>query len=62
MYYPEQKVVVLGISNNLVEFDFESMEITKNGDTKSYGVLHIEKFNDTTFLSGEELGYLELIN
>ena len=28
--YPEQKVVVLGIWNNLVEFDLEKMIITKN--------------------------------
>ena len=28
--YPEQKLVVLGMWNNIVEFDFESMKITKN--------------------------------
>ena len=51
----------MGISYNLVEFDFKNMKITKNVKTKSF-VCHIEKVNDVTFLTGEGLGYLELIN
>ena len=52
LYYPEQNVVVLGISKNLVEFDFEEdMKITKNYKTKSF-VYHIEKVDDETFLTG----------
>ena len=61
LYYPEQKVVVLGIDYHLIEFDFEQMKITKNVKTKSI-VYHIEKVNDETFLTGEYEGYLELIN
>ena len=33
LYYPDQKVVVLGTHKCLVEFDFEKMEITKHVDT-----------------------------
>ena len=51
----------MGIDNNLVEFDFEKMKITKNVKTSSY-VFHVEKINDETFLTGELQGYLELIN
>ena len=59
--YQEQNVVLMGISNNLVEFDLEKMKIIKNVITKSY-VWQIEKVNDKTFLVGEWDGYLELIN
>ena len=52
---------MLVIWDNLVEFDFERMEITKNVKTKNY-VLHIKKVNDETFLIGEYDGDLELIN
>ena len=36
------------------------MKITKNVKTKS-SVMHIEKVNDETFLTGEYNGYLKLI-
>ena len=55
--YPEQKVVFLGINNNLVELDLEKMEITMNVKTINY-VYHIEKVNDETFLTGQLRGYL----
>ena len=58
--YPEQKLVELVISNNLVEFDFETMKITKNIQSKS-SVLHIEKVSDETFLTCDYDGYVELI-
>ena len=61
MYYPEQKVVVLGINDNLVEFYFEKMKIKKNLRTKKW-VFYIEKVNDETFLTGEYFGNLKLIN
>ena len=51
----------MGIDYNLIEFDFKNMKITKNVETKN-SVLHIEKVDDETFLTGECLGYLELIN
>ena len=59
--YSEQQLVVLGISKNLVEFDFKNMKIIKNVKTKNI-VMNIEKVNDETFLTGEGFGYLELIN
>ena len=37
------------------------MKISKNLDTKDI-VFHIEKVNDETFLTGEAIGNLELIN
>ena len=37
------------------------MKITKNVRAKNYVIL-FEKVNDETFLTGEGLGYLELIN
>ena len=37
------------------------MKITKNVKAKDY-VLHIEKVNAETFLTGESNGFLELIN
>ena len=52
---------MLGIGNNLVEFDFENMKITKNVKTASL-VFHIEKINDSHFLTGEFNGYLEMMN
>ena len=52
LYYPEQKVVVLGIDNKLVEFDLENMKIIKNVKTMN-SVLHLEKVNDDTILIGE---------
>ena len=61
LYYPEQKTVVLGIEQNLIEFDFEKMEIARNIKAKEQ-VYHIEKVNDDTFLTGEFQGYLELIH
>ena len=51
---------MLGILDNLVQFDFERMEITKNVQTNK-NVFHIEKVNDETFLTGERNGLLELI-
>ena len=42
----------MGISDNLVEFDFKRKKITKNVKTKSY-VFNLEKINDETFLTGE---------
>ena len=60
-YHPGQKIVTLGISDNLVEFDFEKMKFTKKTKTLS-SVFHIEKVNDESFLVGEYNGYLELIN
>ena len=59
--YSEQKLFILGIGTNLVEFDMDKMEITKNFETK-YSVYLIEKVNDDTFLTGGSRGYLELIN
>lgn len=44
-------VVVMGISDHLVEFDCKKMTIKKNVMTMS-NVLHIEKVNDDTFLTG----------
>ena len=52
---------MLGISDNLVEFNYENMKITKNSKTK-YPVYHIENVNDETFLTGELYGHLELIS
>ena len=37
--YPEQKVVVLGINDNLVEFNYEEMKIIKNVKTQSIVLL-----------------------
>ena len=51
LYYQEQNVVVMGIENNLAEFDFQKMKITNNFKTKDY-VYCIEKVNDETFLIG----------
>ena len=51
----------MGLDNNIVEFDIDNMKITRNAKVKDF-VLHIEKVNDETFLTGESYGYLELIN
>ena len=59
--YPEKLVVVLGIENNLVEFDFDKMKITKKIETKN-NVFHIEKFNNDTFLTGDLYGHIELVS
>ena len=50
--FPEQKVVVLGISSNIVEFNYEKMKITSNFRTKN-NVFHIEKVNEEIFLTCE---------
>ena len=55
LYYPEQKLVVMGIDKNLVEFDLDKMNFTKNVITTK-SVFHIEKVNDDTFLTDEESG------
>ena len=49
---PEKKVVVLGLDQNIVEFDYEKMKITKNVKAKD-SVYNIEKINDEIFLTGE---------
>ena len=61
LYYTGQHVVKLGIEENLVEFDFEKMNITKKIKTKDF-VLCIKNVNDDTFLTGEDNGCIELIN
>ena len=58
--YPERKIVVLGISDFLVEFNYESMEITNSFLTMNE-VSHIQEGNNETFLVGELKGDLELI-
>ena len=55
--YPEQNIVVLGIKNNLVEFNFEKMEITKSLRIKN-AVIYIEKFNNDIFLISEWHGFI----
>ena len=57
---PERKVVFLGISYNLVEFDLENMKITKNVYTKG-NVHNMENANEETFLIGDWYGNLKLI-
>ena len=59
--YPEEMVVVLGINNQLVEFDYSLMMITKQVCTYNH-VYHIEKVNDDNFLTGEMGGHIKLIN
>ena len=61
LYYPEKKNVIMGISYNLIEFDYEQQKITKNVRTEDI-VYHIEKVNDDSFLIGELFGHIELIN
>lgn len=58
--YSKNKVVILGIGWNLVEYDFEQMKFIKNAKTFAY-VYHIEKVNDDTFLTCEMYGHIELI-
>ena len=59
--YPEQMIVVLGINNKLVEFNYEQMIITKYVCTYNH-VYHIEKVSDDNFLTGEMGGHIKLIN
>ena len=60
--YPDQTIVVLGIHNNLVEFDYDQMKFTKKviaNDSVLYRlVFHIERVNDDTFLTGESIGHI----
>lgn len=52
--FPDQKLVVLGMFTNLVELNFEKMEITKSCNTKDYKNYFkcIEKVNDDILLTG----------
>ena len=43
----------MGISKNLVKFDYEKMSITNTVKLPN-DVFHIEKVNEDTFLVGEE--------
>ena len=52
---------MLGIKDNLVEFNYEKMKITKSVGTKN-SVYHMEKVNDDAFLTGEGCRHIELIN
>ena len=52
--YPSQKHLILGMDNNIVEFNYEKMTFSKNMITKQR-VFCFEKVNNTTFLVGEEL-------
>lgn len=51
----------MGISKNLVKFDYEKMSITNTVKLPN-DVFHIEKVNEDTFLVGEENRHIELIN
>ena len=50
--YPEEKIIILGISWNLVRFNYKEMRITEKVNTKDVDVLQIVKVNETTFLIG----------
>ena len=59
--YPDKKIVVLGIGNNLMEFNYEKREFIKNSQTIEE-VFKLVKVNDNSFLTVEWFGYIELIN
>ena len=63
MCYEEQKVIVLGIGNNLgnhlIEFNYDIMQITKSVET-SQRVHHIEKVKDDTFIIGYRNWIIEI--
>lgn len=59
--YPDQKIVVLGINNNLVYFNYESMKITFSFSTYNT-VSHMVKVTEDIILIGEIKGNIELIN